>query len=225
VVVLSASWSEFARSLTVTGKDARLHVVPNAVRIPATRTHGSTPPRVFYSGRLENEKGTDILLDAISTLQARGVDADWVLAGEHDMKRWPRVVSSLPEPERVELTGWLEEREVHGILEGTDVFVLPSRAEGLPISVLEAMSYGVPSVATALGGIPELISDGVNGVLVPPGDARRLADALEELILDPARRARLGKSARASVVEGYSLDRVVGLMQKIYREVERVEPE
>jgi glycosyltransferase involved in cell wall biosynthesis len=94
----------------------------------------------------------------------------------------------------VELLG--ERDDVPELLAAADVFVLPSRSEGMPLSVLEAMAAGVPVVASAVGGVPELVVDGVTGVLVPPGDAAALAAALARLAGDAAERERMGAAAR-----------------------------
>jgi len=79
---------------------------------------------------------------------------------------------------------------------GSDVFVLASRQEGLPVTLMEATSVGMPIVATAVGGVPQVVTDGVDGLIVPPGDPVALADALERVVSDPGLRARLGSAAK-----------------------------
>lgn len=92
--------------------------------------------------------------------------------------------------------------ELAGIMQETDVFVMPSLLEGQPVSLVEAMSYSRPILASAVGGIPELIKDGVNGMLCMPGDADRLAEKISRLIEDPSLRVRLGTAARKSYEQG-----------------------
>jgi glycosyltransferase involved in cell wall biosynthesis len=98
-----------------------------------------------------------------------------------------------------------ERDDVAEQLARADVFVLSSRSEGLPMAILEAMAAGLPVVATAVGGIPELVADGETGLLVPPGDADALAEALRRLVADPELRRRLGDAARTRVEERFSL--------------------
>jgi glycosyltransferase involved in cell wall biosynthesis len=98
-----------------------------------------------------------------------------------------------------------ERADVAERLAGAEVFVLSSRSEGLPMSILEAMAAGLPVVASAVGGIPELVVDGETGLLVPPGDAEALADALRKLVTDPELRRRFGAATRARVEERFSL--------------------
>ncbi|MDB5793342.1 MAG: hypothetical protein JWQ80_3366 [Massilia sp.] len=100
-----------------------------------------------------------------------------------------------------------------------DVFCLPSHAEGLPMSLLEAMASGCASVASAVGGIPEALEDGENGLLVPRHDAPALAAALARVLADGALRARLGSRARTTVEQHYSTDAVCGRLAAIYNDL------
>lgn len=100
-----------------------------------------------------------------------------------------------------------EREDVLNLVDDADIFVLSSRSEGLPMSVLEAMAGGKPVVASSVGGVPELVVDGVTGMLVPPGDASALADALRELIPAEGVRRRLGEAGRRRLEEEFSLER------------------
>jgi glycosyltransferase involved in cell wall biosynthesis len=94
--------------------------------------------------------------------------------------------------------------EILDAYHGADIFALPSWAEGLPVAVLEAMACGLPVVASNVGGTPDLLEDGVSGLLIPPRDPRALADALERLIRDREVRSSLGRAARARVERAFS---------------------
>jgi glycosyltransferase involved in cell wall biosynthesis len=109
--------------------------------------------------------------------------------------------------------------DVLALLPALDVFVLGSRYEGLPISLLEAMAAEVACVATRVGGIPEAVTDGVNARTVPPGDPAALAGALTGLLLDAERRGELAAAGRRRVVEGFSIDRAVGRTEALYAEL------
>jgi glycosyltransferase involved in cell wall biosynthesis len=95
--------------------------------------------------------------------------------------------------------------------------VLPSHVENMPISVLEAMAAGVPVVATRVGAIPEVVEHGVTGLLVAPGDARALADAIATILADPAQRERMGEAGRARAERHYSVDQVMPRLEAVYR--------
>jgi glycosyltransferase involved in cell wall biosynthesis len=108
--------------------------------------------------------------------------------------------------------------DVLRILAGADVFVLASRQEGLPVVLMEATSVGLPIVATAVGGVPEVLTDGVDGLVVPPGDPLALADALSRVVTDPDLRARLGTGAKERSAM-FDVARASRTIESIYREV------
>jgi glycosyltransferase involved in cell wall biosynthesis len=135
-------------------------------------------------------------------------------------------------PERQALEGEIAERRLTGAVRlagscnpdrvidfyaRTDAFALASFAEGVPVVLMEAMAMEIPCVATWIAGVPELIRDGVDGLLVPPADAEALAAALERLMDDPALRARLGESARRRVLECYDLKRNSARLGETFR--------
>jgi glycosyltransferase involved in cell wall biosynthesis len=117
--------------------------------------------------------------------------------------------------DRVLLAGYRP--EAARLLSGFDVFALPSLFEGMPVSLLEAMATGLPSVATRVGGVPEVATDGVDALLVPPGDEGALAEALIQLLNDPARRASLGAAARATA-DRFSLAEAVRRTEDVYEQ-------
>ena len=155
--------------------------------------------RVLFLGQLVPRKGLTVLVDAFARVRAH---ADLLLVGgnwsEEDYPREVRaLVSSLGLEDRVHFEN--HRSDAGALLQSADVFVLPSFEEARPRSIIEAASLGVPVVASATGGIPSLIDDGVNGLLVPPGDAERLAMAIDRLASNPGLRRRLGEQARTRV--------------------------
>jgi glycosyltransferase involved in cell wall biosynthesis len=119
--------------------------------------------------------------------------------------------------DRVELTGTRE--DVAQILARADVFVLSSRSEGMPMSALEAMAAGLPVVATAVGGVPELVVDGETGFLVPPGDAPALSRALDRILGDPDLRRRLGEAGRQRAGGMFALPEWQAAHLRLYEEL------
>ena len=109
--------------------------------------------------------------------------------------------------------------DIEEYLQAADLGLFTSDSESFCLSILEAMCFGCPSVATRVGGIPEVVEDGVSGLLVPPGDAAGLARAVEALIADPTRRAAMGAAARRRATERFSADVIVPRYEAIYRRV------
>jgi glycosyltransferase involved in cell wall biosynthesis len=201
VIALSDGWAQFVRGFA---PRARVAVVPNAVALPALAPCAEQPGRILFLGRIEQAKGIDELLAAAAALAPRVPGLRLVLGGQGDLARVRARAAELGIAARVELPGWLGPRERDAELARAAVFCLPSHAEGLPMAMLEAMAAGKAVVATSVGAIPEVVTDGGNGLLVPAGDAAALAAALERVLADDALRARLGRRARACVEERYS---------------------
>ena len=226
VIALSDSWAAFLHGFA---PRARVAVVPNAVPLPATAHsladqadqggEAERPGRILFLGRLEPAKGTAELLDAAAALAPRFSQLRLVMGGNGDMEGFRRAAGARGLADRIELPGWLDAAARDAELARASVFCLPSHAEGLPMAVLEAMAAGKPVVASAVGGIPELISDGVNGLLVPPHDAGALAAALARLLGDAPLRRRLGAQARATVEAQYSTQAVCGRLAAIYNDL------
>ena len=199
--------SERERSAGVAARTCRARdtvVIPTAVdagAAPRARRAGS-PPRVITVGRLAAPKDTVTLVRALARVPGRPFRATIVGDGP-DRPAVEAEIRAAGLDGVVALAG--ERRDVPQLLADADVFALSSRSEGAPISVLEAMAAGLPVVASAVGGVPEIVAHGATGLLVPPGDAAALAAALEQLLADPALRRRLGEAGQERVRERFDL--------------------
>jgi glycosyltransferase involved in cell wall biosynthesis len=161
---------------------------------------------ILSVGRLVPEKAQSVLLDAIAGLVERGIEVSATVVGDGpDMSRLVAQCAALGLDQRVTFTGALGQDQLRGRWERADVFCLPSFDEGVPVVLMEAMACGIPVVTTRIAGIPELVDDGVNGVLVPPGRADLLAAALEALLNDPETCRRLGAAGRETVVREFDV--------------------
>jgi glycosyltransferase involved in cell wall biosynthesis len=143
--------------------------------------------RIVCVGRLCAAKMQHVLIEAIAKLAARGVDVDVTLVGDGETRgELEHQVDALDVRPRVRFTGWADERAVREELIASRAMVLPSRAEGLPVVIMEAFALGRPAISTTIAAIPELIEPGRSGWLVPPGDAEQLAAAIEACLNTPA---------------------------------------
>jgi len=179
-------------------------VIPNAVDVEAAPRAGGDgdPPRIVTVGRLAAPKDALTLVRALALLDQIRFSA--LLVGDGpDRAGVEAEVRSLDLEDRVELAG--SRADVPTLLAAADVFVLSSRSEGAPISILEAMAAGLPVVACDVGGVGELVADGETGLLVPPAEPARLAEALRRLLADPELRRRLGAAGRARARERFDL--------------------
>jgi glycosyltransferase involved in cell wall biosynthesis len=137
-------------------------------------------------------------------------------AGDGDLGKVERYAAAMNMAARVKMRGWLDQEASEQLLSRAAAFVLPSYAEGLPMSLLEAMAAGCPVVATRVGGIPDLITDGVDGLLVAPGDPHALAAALQRILRDPAFARQLGNAARRTIANRYTAERSLERLEQIY---------
>jgi glycosyltransferase involved in cell wall biosynthesis len=153
-------------------------------------------------GRLAPEKGFDYLIRAVAALTDAGVDVGLSILGDGPQQQeLETLVSDLNLGDRVHLVGHVTNPKPY--YESMDVYVLSSLREGLPNVLLEAMAYGIPLVATAVAGIPRLIDGESNGVLIPPSDAKSIADAITQLIHNPCDREKLGAGGRTTVEQRF----------------------
>jgi len=176
----------------------------------------SRAPLVVAVSRLNPMKGIDDLLKAAALLEGRFDEARFVIVGDgasrRDLEEQARLLGLAG---RVLFTG--TRLDVAAILSQAAISVAPSLSEGLSNVVLESMAAGVPVVATRVGGTPELLEDGVTGLLVPPCDAPALAVAIGRLLEDEPLARRLGEAARARAVDRFSMQHMVRQTEELYR--------
>lgn len=174
---------------------------------PRRKLSVDEPIRILNVGRLVSIKAHDVLFSALALVRQQGVAFRVDVVGDGDLHQ-PLVqqVQSLGLGDVVRFHGAQAESKVRELLAAADLFVLSSRSEGLPVACIEAMASGTPVVATRITGIPELISDGLNGWLVPPDDVEALAIAIVDACRNPGLRARFSSAGRATVEAGF--DRV-----------------
>jgi glycosyltransferase involved in cell wall biosynthesis len=214
LVVLSDSWKDFyVNSCGLTTE--QVIVLKNPVVFPDSipqRQAGDTVTFAFM-GKLNQRKGVYDIVNALSLLNSyerSGIRIE--LGGSGETQAIQDLAKSLGVQDLIHFHGWVNEELRNQILAGADIFLLPSYNEGLPMALLEAMSWSLPSISTPVGGIPEVITHGFNGLLVQPGDVAGLAKAMALLKNDTEMRLRLGCCARESI---YGLD-LETYLTKIY---------
>lgn len=175
------------------------------------------PYRLVSTGRLHWAKGLEFALLAVRDLVARGLDVRYDVIGEGpERERLQFAIHDLGLAARVTLCGRRSADEVRAALEAADLYVLSSVSEGVSNAALEAMAMAVPVVTTGAGGMPEAITDGVEGRIVPSRDPGALAAAIADLLGAPARRAAMGEAARRRIENELSLDRQIAVFVAEY---------
>jgi glycosyltransferase involved in cell wall biosynthesis len=182
------------------------------------RLYGISPDAfvIGWVGRLTGVKDARAVLEIVRATRERGVDAVLCLVGDGpDRDRLEQVARDLGIVRSCFFVGY--QSEIAGYYRLFDAFVLPSVNEGTPVSAIESLASGTPVVANRVGGVPDVVRDGVDGFLVEPGDIEGAAARLAELAGDPELRARLGEAGRSRVFDRYAVARLVDDVDRLYR--------
>jgi glycosyltransferase involved in cell wall biosynthesis len=219
LIVLSEQWRDFYRSLL--GECARpIWVMPNPVELPEHwQVDTSDILKLLFLGRMGEHKGTDRILRALARLpEAVRNQVRLYMAGDGDVEAVRRLAESLGLRAQVDIRYWIEGEEKQRWMQETNAFILPSRAEGLPMAMLEAMAYGKALIVSPVGGIPEFVTDGQEGILVSPDDIEAIAQAIRRLVEQPDLRIRMGQAARLQA-ERLDIKMYMTRLAHIYSEI------
>jgi glycosyltransferase involved in cell wall biosynthesis len=216
VIALSEQWRE--RLLQICPL-ARVDVLHNAVAIPdiqGLRRLDDRDSTLLFLGHVLRDKGVYDLVRAFARVATRFPRTKLVLGGTGDLEGVQQLAAQLEISDRLSCPGWLGPDRKSAALASSLIFLLPSYHEGMPMAVLEAMSWGLPVIATPVGGIPQVIDHEVSGLLVAAGDIEGLARQIERLLADTALRERLGANARARIEADFSLRDALERLTAIY---------
>ena len=200
-IVLSEYWKNYyVENLHLNSN--KVLVMANPVIIPSLIPDRSQSKvvKIVFLGRIGRRKGTYDLVKAFSQLSKEKRDSSrLILAGDGEAGKVASLVKELQLSDHIEILEWLDQQNKNKLLSLADIFVLPSYNEGLPMALLEAMSWGLPVITTPVGGIPEFITHGYNGWLTSPGFIMDISEALSHLIENTKLRKELGINARESI--------------------------
>jgi len=195
-----------------------IQVVPNGVDLDqfAVALHAWSPPHILSVGRVVHQKGFDLALCALS--QLKDLEWTWTIAGDGpQMSMLKSMSQEYGIAPRLHFVGWLSPEGLKSQYAAANLFLFPSRHEGMPNAVLEAMACGLPVIATAIAGNEELVVDGETGRLVPAENVDALRESLRPLLLDAGLRERMGSAARRRVESSFGLTSVAQQYEDILR--------
>jgi glycosyltransferase involved in cell wall biosynthesis len=216
LLTLSGQWQEALKRIA---PGAIVQTLPNAVPLHEVppRAAADAPLRILFAGRIGARKGAFELLQAFARLAPKFPSATLVCAGDGEGAELRQLAARLGVADRLECPGWLKPEQMAGELQRASIFALPSHQEGVPMALLEAMSRSLPVLTTPVGGIPEVVENDRNGLLVTPGDVDAIEAALERLLQSSDERERLGAAARETIAERFSLDATIERLAALYR--------
>jgi glycosyltransferase involved in cell wall biosynthesis len=237
MIVLSKSWQDYY--VNKLGLDNnRVVVLYNPVEMPTSvpDRRGRKSLKFIFLGLIgkrggpldlaksvlsfpKQDKGAFDLIEAFAAMEPNDLErTELILAGNGDLESAHELITKLGLTDKIKILSWLDPEQRDRLLNSADGFMLPSYHEGLPMSMLEAMSWGLPVIVTPVGGIPEMVRDRQNGLLVDPGDHLQLTQALHKLIADESLRISLGSAARESV-EHLNIDDYMSSLSHLYTSV------
>jgi glycosyltransferase involved in cell wall biosynthesis len=218
-IVLSYSWKKFYID-NLGLKEEQVVVLPNPVKFPVEipQRINSKKVRLLFLGKIGDRKGTFDLINAITDIPlSHRQNLELTIAGDGEGQRARVLIESLNLAQHIKILDWVNEQQRDDLLKQSDVFILPSYNEGLPMAILEAMSWGLPIITTPVGGIPELVIPHHNGLLVEPGEIKQLSQAIQSLIQNEELRLSLGKAARETV-SPFEISKYCDRLTDIFRE-------
>lgn len=214
VVVLSTEWREyFAEKICDPSKVTVLH---NSVEVPRKACSPYFHQDILFLGRLDANKSPDLLLLAARKVLNLYPRTKLIFGGDGDLEKYRALSEELGIADRCEFFGWVVGEDRDLLFERSGVYCLPSKHEGMPMSVLEAMARGIPVIATPVGGVPQIIDNELNGLLVPVDDEEALSCALIRLISSAELRKQIGDAGRERVKEKFNLQKALGDLVTLY---------
>lgn len=216
VVVLSEYWERVVKTHL---PDARVTVIYNPVTPSQLEPEPEPAGLVLFAGKLERRKGYIDLLRAAAEVLQRYPNLKFCFAGHGELEEAIAEARLLRIDESVSFPGWIEPGQLAEYYRRATIFCLPSYDEGLPMAVIEAMSHALPVLCTPVGGVPDLISDGKDGLFVQPGDVNSITQQLLMLLQSPARAQRIGANAARTIHEKCNPERIEQRLMKLYEEV------
>ena len=221
VIVLSEEWYDFFDKNIC--PSSKLRIFHNAVKVPddcVLKGLGSQARRnILYLGRLDDRKCPDVLIRASADLVRFNPDIRIRFGGDGEIGRYRALAKQIGIEGNCDFLGWVEGEEKEQLFADSGIFCLPSKNEGMPMSVLEAMAHGLAAVATPVGGIPQVIENGVDGFVVPVNDAPCLKNILENLVRDQELRKRIGVAGYMKMRSDFNVDAQIPLLVSLYEEL------
>ncbi len=220
IIVLSEEWASFFENNICDRENIK--ILYNGAIIPRYVKEDYSDHNVLMLGRLGERKGTYDLLKAIPQVLCAIPDATFFLGGDGDVELCKRIVSKNGLEKHVKFIGWIRGKDKEKYLKCCSTFILPSYHEGMPMAVLEAMSFGLATISTNAGGIPQIIEQGKNGIRVEAGDVKAIVKTLVDVLQDKDKRQRLGESGRKRIEDRFDFKNNINQLIKIYYELKKV---
>ena len=196
-----------------------IKILYNPVLIKQILPHNNQTINVIYLGKLCKDKGVYDIIEAAKYITNTDIMIN--LYGDGNIKELEKLITENNLQKKIKINGWISGNKKDKVLQNSDILILPSYNEGLPISILEAMAVGLPVISTPVGGIPEAIEDGLDGFLIQPGDYKALAKKIDLLANDKSLREQMGQKSYKMAKEKFDVNIMLEQLRNIYNDLLR----
>lgn len=217
VIALSEDWKDFLAAYICEAD--KIEVIHNAVKMPEPYEKDYTNQNMLFLGILGHRKGTYDLIEVLPEIFEKYPKAHIYFGGDGERARTEQLCREKGILDHVTFLGWVRGAEKEKYLRECSIYVLPTYHEGMPMSILEAMSYGMAVVSTYVGGIPHLIESGENGLLCEAGDKVLLRESLEKLLENQGNRELLGQKAAEKIRDAFNVQRSIEKVLALYESI------
>lgn len=218
VICLSQSWMEYFRQ---NFNFKKLVILPNIIDFPKIKSDPSPHAvmTLLFLGLICREKGIFDVVEVIAKNKGQfRTRMKLFIGGNGEVRQLTELIGRHQIEDMVEFLGWISDDRKVNVLNNSDVYILPSYDEGLPVSILESMSYGKAIIATKVGGIPEIVKNNMNGLLIEPGNQEQLTEAIDVFLKNPELMEKYGSSS-IRMVQKYLPDSVLNELSEIYKSI------
>ena len=220
VIVLSESWKEFFKTIVDENKIAVLY---NSVNVPnkIDRNELNKVPTGLFLGRIGERKGAYDLIETVKNIKNEGIKIKILMAGDGEIQKAKDIIKKENIEDSIEILGWIDNKQKEEYLESSDFYILPSYDEGMPMSVLEAMSYSLPVITTDVGGIPEIVRMKKNGIMVKPGNKDEIKNAIKKIIENNEFRKEISENAYETILKKFNFKHYEEFLDKLYKQIKQ----
>ena len=216
IIVLSEEWKEYFSKLV---NPQKIVVIYNSIVLPEDLKKDLETQNLLFLGRFGKRKGIYDLIEVVSKLIVNYPNLKLYAGGDGEIEKVETMIKNKNMEKNVQLLGWATGKEKERILKDASFYVLPSYNEGMPISLIEGMAYKNVCISTDVGGIPKVINNNVNGVIIKPGDKEKLYSELKKLLDNGELRQKLSKNARKTVEEKFNIENNIEKLIGLYEEL------
>ena len=214
IIVLSEEWKEFFSKLVDKNK---IVVIYNSIIVPNDFKKDLDTKKILFLGRLGQRKGIYDLLDVVEQLIKKYPDLELYIGGDGEIEKVQSIISINNLEKNIKYVGWTTGEKKENLLMECSYYVLPSYNEGMPMSVLEGMAYKNITISTNVGGIPKVIQNGENGMIINPGDKETLYNYFDKLFTDKKLRKKLSENGRRTIEEKFNIKKVINKLIELYK--------